>query len=170
LIRQSEKYNPSRNRFRVDIQIQRSTRDEIGGYSIEWVRVLSRWADIVPISAGESFQSGQIVADTTHKIHMRVLSSAEMTFAASVLAGYNSVDPEHDAEVIASYVPLVYSALVTFTSNPPQLIEGIDPNASEPFGSPLNRLVYKGRIFHVTATRMLGNRSEWLEIFAREES
>ena len=170
MIRQSEKYNPSRLRFRVDIQIERGERDDIGGYNTEWVSVLSRWCDIVPVSAGETFQASQITGDVTHRIHMRVLSQAELTFAAAVLAGYNSHAPLADTQLIASFLPQVYTALVTFTDNPPELVKGIDPNQTDELTAPLYRLVYKGRVLHVTSVRTIANRSEWLEIFAREEN
>jgi head-tail adaptor len=170
LIRRNETYNPSRLRFRAQLQIELGTRDDIGGFTTEWRTALTRFCDIVPISSGESLRVGQIVGDVTHRVHMRVLSQTEAIYANAILAGYDSVSPEHDLATISAQTSTLSSLLTPFTASGLGEIDSINPQERETVDAPRYRLIYKGRTLHITGIRQLGERREWLELTCREET
>ena len=170
MIRRNETYNPSRLRFRAQLQIELGTRDDIGGFTTEWRTALTRFCDIVPISSGESLRVGQIVGDVTHRVHMRVLSQTEAIYANAILAGYDSVSPEYDLEQISRLTDTQTNLLTPFTSSSLGEIDSIDMTQSETVDAPRYRLIYKGRTLHITGIRQLGERREWLELTCQEET
>ena len=154
-------------RFRVTVQIERGVRDDIGGFTTSWHNIMDRWADVVPVGSGESLDVRQVTGNITHRVFMRMFGEAEIIYAAAILAGYDTVDEIHDINTIADTIEAATNALTPFTSN---VVATIDTTQSEEPTAPLFRLLFRGRVLHVTGIEVMGNRNEWMELFCREET
>lgn len=63
--------NPGALRNQVQIQQQTSTPDSVGQPQATWTTILTAMAAIEATAAREAYQTGQFVADVTHRISIR---------------------------------------------------------------------------------------------------
>jgi SPP1 family predicted phage head-tail adaptor len=61
----------SRLRQRIMIQQPDNTSDDAGGIVKSWADLSPAWAEIEPLSAGESFQAERMQSATIHRITIR---------------------------------------------------------------------------------------------------
>jgi len=86
---------PSVGRLRYLVKLQSPTRttDTGGGQSISWSTITDLYADIKPISGGESFTQDQLQETTKHEVTVRYRS--DMNTSYRILYGSRVLNIRH---------------------------------------------------------------------------
>ena len=71
--------NVGKMRYRIEIEDFISTTDSDGFVSELWNNFATVWADIIPVSGKEYFNSAQTLEEVTNKIYIRYISSIKTT-------------------------------------------------------------------------------------------